>query len=81
MTESAENGVAKCVVSNHVIELTQEQHAALLSAARGTQREKIAEEMGISYMAVFKLLNSAKDKLGARNIYHAIFLASKLGII
>jgi DNA-binding CsgD family transcriptional regulator len=49
--------------------------------AEGWSSTKVAEKLGISVNTVNNHIASAKEKLGARNKTHALFLALELGLI
>ena len=54
---------------------------ALQGAAVGLSMEMIAEVYGVAYDTIHTQIESAKKKLGAKNLTHAVTLAMRQGLI
>jgi two-component system, NarL family, response regulator DesR len=62
-------------------DLTKVEHKALEMAASGVEMKEIARKFGYHRVTVRRLLKTAAGKLGADNTMHAIFLATRRGIL
>ena len=61
--------------------LSQNETKALQLVAQGKTRKEIGQEMGYSESRVHHFVFNAFHKLDARNAYHAVYIATKLGRI
>jgi DNA-binding CsgD family transcriptional regulator len=63
------------------VELTKRQKEALELMARGKSIDAAACEMHVSRSTIEKFLAQCKERLGAANLRHAVFLATRGGLI
>lgn len=61
--------------------LTPRQTKALQLVAEGFSVDEAAEEMHVSKSTLEKHLSDARERLNARNLRNAIYLAAKRGLI
>lgn len=62
-------------------ELSPRQKKALKFIGEGRSIDQAAEDMHVSKSTLEKHLKVAKEKLGARNLRNAVYIAAKRGLI
>ncbi len=63
------------------MKLTKRQLESLSCVSNGLSIDQTAYVMGLSRSSVEKHLAAARERLKARNLYHAIFIAAKTGLV
>lgn len=61
--------------------LTPAQLALLTAVAHGATQQQLTRRFGVSHPAVSKQLRAARRWLGAETVAHAVFLATRAGLI
>ncbi|GGU84387.1 hypothetical protein GCM10010275_19290 [Streptomyces litmocidini] len=64
-----------------MVQLTERERAVVLAAADGSSYRDLACQWGIAEITVRGYGHRAIQKLGARSIAHAVFLACRAGIL
>jgi DNA-binding CsgD family transcriptional regulator len=61
--------------------MTPAQLALLTAVAHGVTQQQLTRRFGVSHPAVSKQLRAARRWLGAETVAHAVFLATRAGLI
>ena len=76
---------AKRIINNEVtpasMDLSPREREALTHLGLGMSRAKVADFLGISENTLRAYIDSARHKLGAANVTHAVALAAERGMI